>query len=480
MIPGLFIAGQHEMTTAGGPLTMGRGANGSMIQPPRSLTPSGEVDDGSESGWAFSSSFVPPMGNDSDSQLGTEELRGPLDDVGITRTIVVGCILCSCCCLTIFGNTLVIAAVYRERSLRTVTNLFIVSLAFADLLVGAIVVPFSIIDTLTGGYWFFDDVWCDLWHAFDVLGCTASILNLCVISLDRYWAVTHPMSYPTRVTKRMACFFILLVWLASAGISFPCILWWRAIEQPHPPNRCIFPQDAWYLVISSCVSFYLPSLVMLFTYCKIYRAAVTQMRHIKSGTKLVSAKSADKSRINGAVSLRIHRGGGLKSGSPKGGQHSNNNLHNNLPPELRPLNGRRDTKIAFAQVAGRRLLSRMNREHKAAKTLGIVVGVFILCWLPFFIINVMAPFCFQTCILSPDLVIPIATWLGYINSALNPAIYAFTSRNFKRAFKRILCRCQSKKKRQYMEGHSVKDSTRFMSIDSVYSMGDIALHSPPS
>ncbi|XP_011665161.1 dopamine receptor 2-like [Strongylocentrotus purpuratus] len=474
MFPGQFIARHYEMTTVHGLVTMERDDNRSSHTShlARSvMSPSGD-----ENTIANTKEWYYESGNSTGntSELLMDEFRGPLDGQGIPRTIAVGCVLCLCCCLTIFGNTLVIAAVYRERNLRTVTNYFIVSLAFADLLVGSIVVPFAIIDTLTAGYWFFDAIWCDLWHAFDVLGCTASILNLCVISLDRYWAVTHPMSYPTRVTKKMAGLLIVVVWLASAAISFPCILVWRAVEPPHPPRMCIFPQNPWYLVISSCVSFYLPSLIMMFTYYKIYRAAVTQMRHIRSGTKLVCAKAADKSHMNGAVSLRIHRGGGVKSTFNT--QHSNNNLHNGLPPEMRPLNVRRDTKIALTQAAGRRLLSRMNKEHKAAKTLGIVVGVFILCWLPFFIINVMAPFCFETCILSPDLVIPLATWLGFINSALNPAIYAFTSRNFKRAFKRILCQCcLKKKKRQYIEGHSVKDSTRFMSIDSVYSMGDIAL-----
>nr|XP_054766451.1 dopamine receptor 2-like [Lytechinus pictus] len=477
MLPGEFIARQYEMTTIHGLVTMGRDANQSFRT--SILTQSAMSLAGVEMTGANTKEFDYASENSSNnaSEFNMGEFRGPLDGQSLPRTVIVGCILCFCCSLTIFGNMLVIAAVYRERNLRTVTNYFIVSLAFADLLVGSIVVPFAIIDTLTAGYWFFNAIWCDLWHAFDVLGCTASILNLCIISLDRYWAVTHPMSYPTRVTKKMAGFLIVLVWLASAAISFPCILVWRAVEPPQPPQKCIFPQNPWYLVISSCVSFYLPSLIMMFTYYKIYRAAVTQMRHIRSGTKLVSAKAADKTHMNGAVSLRIHRGGGVKTtGSPLSNQHSNNNLHNGLPPEMRPLNVRRDTKIALTQAAGRRLLSRMNKEHKAAKTLGIVVGVFILCWLPFFIINVMAPFCFETCILAPDLVIPLATWLGFINSALNPAIYAFTSRNFKRAFKRILCQCcLQQKKRQYIEGHSVKDSTRFMSIDSVYSMGDIAL-----
>ena len=283
---------------------------------------------------------------------------------------VIGLVLCLCMLLIVFGNTLVIVAVYRDRSLRrSITNYFIVSLAFADLLIGSTVVPISIFDTLSNGHWIFGEAVCDLWHAVDILSCTASILNLCVISLDRFWAVTHPLSYPRRMTKKVALIFIVLVWCCSAFISFPCIAWWHAVEGPMPDNTCIFPSDAFYLVLSSCVSFYIPSIIMLFMYFRIYRAAAAQMRHIRSGTKLVSTgKNNCNPESNGTVSLRIHRGGGA-SVNGKGNKR---------------YSVATDSRTHANQILGRRLLSRMNREHKAAKTLGIVVGVFVVCWLPFF------------------------------------------------------------------------------------------------
>jgi len=123
---------------------------------------------------------------------------------------------------TIFGNSLVVVAVSRERYLHTVTNYFIMSLAVADCLVGLLVMPFSALyDSFD--MWLFGPDFCDVWHSFDVLASTASILNLCVISLDRYWAITDPFSYPTKMSNKRAYRLIALVWVCSALISFPAI-----------------------------------------------------------------------------------------------------------------------------------------------------------------------------------------------------------------------------------------------------------------
>ena len=95
--------------------------------------------------------------------------------------------------VVLLGNCLVVLAVFLDSRLRTVTNLFIVSLAMADLSVGVAVLPFSAsLEVLN--LWIFGEIWCSIWLAVDVWMCTASILNLCAISLDRYLAVTRPVS----------------------------------------------------------------------------------------------------------------------------------------------------------------------------------------------------------------------------------------------------------------------------------------------
>jgi len=91
---------------------------------------------------------------------------------------------------TIVGNVLVVIAVLTSRALKPPQNLFLVSLASADILVATLIIPFSLANELMG-YWFFGKVWCDIYLALDVLFCTSSIVHLCAISLDRYWSVTQ-------------------------------------------------------------------------------------------------------------------------------------------------------------------------------------------------------------------------------------------------------------------------------------------------
>ncbi|XP_025017768.1 dopamine receptor 2-like [Tetranychus urticae] len=370
------------------------------------------------------------------------------------------------CLLIIFGNILIMVAIRRERYLHTVTNLFVASLAVADCLVGAIVMPSSVVHEVMNKWWIFGQDWCDLWHSFDVLASTASILNLCVISLDRYWAITDPISYPARMTARKAKILIALVWACSAIISFPAIIWWRAVSAPPRPLRCDFTEDIGYLLFSSIISFYGPLIIMLVVYFRIYRAAINQTKSVKSGTKSIAASDGNE---NNAVVLRIHRGGG------GGNRYSDSNsvlvncVCQNESHQSHYRNGhlksRQTGEVSFDDSSEMtddsslnvkvsagphrnvktfslsRKLAKLAKEKKAAKTLGIVMGVFILCWLPFFITNLVKGFCGDVCLINPDLVYPLVTWLGWLNSGMNPFIYACWSRDFRRAFRKILCLC---------------------------------------
>ncbi|XP_055615700.1 dopamine receptor 2 [Toxorhynchites rutilus septentrionalis] len=361
---------------------------------------------------------------------------------------------------TVFGNSLVILAVIRERYLHTATNYFVTSLAVADCLVGLVVMPFSALYEVLQNTWFFGEDWCDIWRSLDVLFSTASILNLCVISLDRYWAITDPFSYPMKMTRKKSAALIAAVWICSSAISFPAIVWWRAArEGDMPPYKCTFTEHLGYLVFSSTISFYLPLLVMVFTYCRIYRAAAIQTRSLKLGTKQVLMASGELQ-----LTLRIHRGGTTRE-RPNHHQHQQHHQQqqdhqqhtaNSTPeePDDEPLSALQNNGLGGRHRAhmGKnfslsRKLAKFAKEKKAAKTLGIVMGVFIVCWLPFFVVNLLSGFCIQ-CIAHEEIVSAVVTWLGWINSSMNPVIYACWSRDFRRAFVRILCVCCPRKIRR--------------------------------
>ena len=138
---------------------------------------------------------------------------------------VFGMILIDVCAF--FGNLLVICAFFRTRRLQTVTNYFIASLAFADALVAIFVLPLGIYYYQRNRSWKLGLILCDLWVSSDVLLCTASILNLTCISVDRYMAITRPLTYTAYRSKFLARVMILLVWIMSVIITCPPILGWR-------------------------------------------------------------------------------------------------------------------------------------------------------------------------------------------------------------------------------------------------------------
>uniref|UniRef100_A0A5F9DA56 Alpha-1A adrenergic receptor n=1 Tax=Oryctolagus cuniculus TaxID=9986 RepID=A0A5F9DA56_RABIT len=320
-------------------------------------------------------------GNASDSSNCTH----PPAPVNISKAILLGVILGGLILFGVLGNILVILSVACHRHLHSVTHYYIVNLAVADLLLTSTVLPFSAIFEILG-YWAFGRVFCNIWAAVDVLCCTASIISLCVISIDRYIGVSYPLRYPTIVTQRRGLRALLCVWPA-----------------PDDETICQINEEPGYVLFSALGSFYVPLTIILAMYCRVYVVAKRESRGLKSGLKTDKSDSEQ-------VTLRIHRKNAPAGGS--GVASAKNKTHFSV-----------------------RLL-KFSREKKAAKTLGIVVGCFVLCWLPFFLVMPIGSFFpdFK----PPETVFKIVFWLGYLNSCINPIIYPCSSQEFKKAFQNVL------------------------------------------
>uniref|UniRef100_A0A8C6U046 Adrenoceptor alpha 1D n=1 Tax=Neogobius melanostomus TaxID=47308 RepID=A0A8C6U046_9GOBI len=316
-----------------------------------------------------------------------------------SQAVGVGVVLGVFILFAIAGNILVILSVVCNRHLQTVTNFFIVNLAMADLLLSIIVLPFSAsLEVL--GCWVFGRVFCNIWAAVDVLCCTASILSLCIISIDRYIGVKHCLKYP--------------MWVLSIVISVCPLLGWK---EPPPVDEsvCKITEEPGYALFSSVFSFYLPLSVILFMYFRVYVVARSTTRSLEAGVKREGNKTME-------VVLRIHCRSVLEDASSKS---SKNN----------PFGGSLSVR-----------LMKFSREKKAAKTLAIVVGMFILCWLPFFF------------------VLPMGSLFPALN-CINPMIYPCSSKEFQRAFTRLL-RCQCHRRRRALRrfyGHRWKSAVESMS-----------------
>ncbi|XP_019901275.1 5-hydroxytryptamine receptor 4 isoform X2 [Esox lucius] len=311
------------------------------------------------------------------------------------KWIALICFLSLVMLMSVLGNLLVMTAVCKDRQLRKIkTNYFIVSLAFADLMVSLLVMPFGAIELIHQN-WIYGETFCLVRTSLDVLLTTASILHLCCIALDRYYAICcQPLVYRNKMTPLRVALMLGGCWVIPTFISFlPIMQGWnsigigeviqkrKSIGNATNSTACVFMVNKPYALTCSVVAFYIPLGLMVLAYQRIYVTARAHAQQIsmlqRAGGAAASADSADHQRNH-----------------------------------------------------------RMRTETKAAKTLCIIMGCFCLCWAPFFITNVVDPFINYT---VPDQLWAACLWLGYINSMLNPILYAFLNKSFRRAFLIILC-----------------------------------------
>uniref|UniRef100_A0A674MLX6 Dopamine receptor D2 like n=1 Tax=Takifugu rubripes TaxID=31033 RepID=A0A674MLX6_TAKRU len=341
----------------------------------------------------------------------------------------------------VFGNVLVCLAVSRERALQTTTNYLIVSLAVSDLLLATLVMPWGVYLEVVGE-WHFSLIHCDILLTLDVMMCTASILNLCAISIDRYTAVAMPMLYNTRYSsRRRVAVMIAVVWFLSFAISCP-LLFGLNNTANRDGTTCSFADPA-FVVYSSVASFYVPFIVTLLVYAQICvvlrrrgRRTAPPRRHGLNTQRSNKCTQPEDVKLCALILKPASTGLQRKKVTlvKEAVVHPLESEPGQFLPQTQQNHGMRERwRITKERARGR--LSQQ-KERKATQMLAIVLGVFIICWLPFFLTHVLKAHC-RSCCISPSLYSAV-TWLGYLNSAVNPVIYTTFNIEFRKAFIKIL------------------------------------------
>ncbi|KAK5645172.1 hypothetical protein RI129_006472 [Pyrocoelia pectoralis] len=218
--------------------------------------------------------------------------------------IVKGFIFVTIILSAVLGNALVIISVHRHRKLRVITNYYVVSLAMADMLVALCAMTFNASVELTDGKWVFGYYMCDVWNSFDVYFSTASILHLCCISVDRYYAIVRPLEYPITMTSKTVSFMLACCWVLPALMSFtPIFLGWYTTAKHEQfrlnnPNVCVFVVNKYYAIISSSISFWIPGVVMVTMYCRIYKEAIRQRKALSRTSSNIILNSIHQHRTS--------------------------------------------------------------------------------------------------------------------------------------------------------------------------------------
>ena len=289
------------------------------------------------------------------------------------ESTLVAVILVFVMLLSLCGNGLVLVAFCRFHRLRVVTNYFIVALSCADILVTVFSIPYWLfhrIQELNGSYDHFWTVGYYAWQLVDILCCTASIINLCLISIDRYIAVSSPLTYYTIMTARRARLSIVAAWVYAIICSSLSLIVALVDKAQRATTGRIFA------VFISFAAFFVPLIVLLSIYGTILCTALTHVR-----------------RINIRDAIVNH---GLE----------------------------RERRTRFAG------------ELKVTKTLALVVGGFLICWGPFFTLVMLYAVCRDCSHFAFE--VNASYWLKYLNSIVNPVVYAVFNMNFRQAFLKLL------------------------------------------
>uniref|UniRef100_H0WAN4 Trace amine-associated receptor 1 n=1 Tax=Cavia porcellus TaxID=10141 RepID=H0WAN4_CAVPO len=276
---------------------------------------------------------------------------------------------------TLAGNLLVIISISHFKQLHTPTNWLIHSLAIVDFLLGCLAMPYSMVRSVEH-CWYFGEIFCKIHTSADIMLSSASIFHLSFISIDRYYAVCDPLRYKTRMSILVTFVMIFVSWSVPAVFAFGMIfmeLNFKGTEDVYYEHiHCRGGCVVFFSKITGVVAF-------MISFC-----------------------------IPGSVMLCVYC-----------------RIYFIAKEQARSIKVASQTLQTGFEV----------KKWKAETTLGIVLGVFFVCWCPFFVCMVLGPFLGYT---IPQTLSEALIWFGYLNSTFNPMIYAFFYPQFRKALKIIL------------------------------------------
>ncbi|KAK5908348.1 hypothetical protein CgunFtcFv8_016418 [Champsocephalus gunnari] len=350
------------------------------------------------------------------------------------------------CVGAVTGNILVIVIVAATKTLHSVTSVLIMNLAISDLLVGVGVMPFVALSIVNRGWENCNELCLYVGYTSSVY-CTASVLTLAAIALDRYHSIMDCLRYNSRCTVWRICAVVLWIWLQALVTSCPPLLGWSSVSYVVPMFSCAvnWKSSPSYTAFMAALSYVIPAVVILFCYVNIVKVARSHARRIH--TLEDSVQRSRNSAFDGDSSNHQHCGS-LHSPSRLiyhvSGQFVSEVSREEgtyISPDANTEQNNPSSRRLFsflAQSASQPPLqnSQQNQNHHGLLRLFLVIAAFFLCWTPY--MGVALVQATETAIsgqsnLVPPTAVTFSYWLVLLNSDINPLLYALLSKRFQGA-----------------------------------------------
>lgn len=348
--------------------------------------------------------------------------------------------------VTIIGNVMVILAYVRDRRIRAnVASLFILNLAITDVVVGTFMWPISL-SWLIKDDWVHGEIFCKVWLIVDYTVTMVSALTLVMISWDRYCLLTMGMRYSTFQTKKRIGVIIFMTWtVVFAWYSFLAFAW-SPITGEYPVDytwdcELEFTSSLATTLVANAFEFFIPFTALIILNIAVYSNIKQRSRGIvgQSPQDLPLTKSTARSLEvtensqdpgpscppgEGAVKEQANRGASSLPAVETVVESNRPQPDGNLPSDSEVPKEKKTDRQTFA------------RHRKAAVVLGILVGFFLICWVPIQVTSVMFAICGYNCVSYLNW--EVTNCLVWSNSMINPFIYAATNIHFRRNFRHFL------------------------------------------
>ncbi|XP_075436659.1 cholecystokinin receptor-like isoform X2 [Ascaphus truei] len=339
--------------------------------------------------------------------------------------------------LSVFGNTLIIIVLVMNKRLRTVTNSFLLSLAVSDLMVAVVCIPFTLIPNLMGNF-IFGEVICRAAAYFMGLSVSVSTFNLVAIAIERYSAICNPLKSRVWQTRSHAYRVIAATWIMSIIIMIPYAVYsilvpFHMKDKNRQGFKCrmVWPnnqvQQTWYVLLL-IVLFFIPGVMMIVAYGLISRELYRGIQFEMDLNK--EAKAHKNGVVTSSAAANSDEGDGCYIQVSK--------RRNTM--EMSTLTPSGCTKMDCTRINNSE--AKLMAKKRVIRMLIVIVAMFFICWMPIFVVNTWKAFdeklAFRALTGAP---ISFIHLLSYTSACVNPLIYCFMNKRFRKAFLGTFASC---------------------------------------